>query len=140
MVMEELKNSFPNINIREDKFGERWVEISLDLLRDIISFLKERGYIHLTTITGHDIGEKIKLIYHLVQLSGKKSNETLHIETFVDKQSNMAPSIVDIFPSALIYEREVYDLLGIKFEGHPNLKRLLLPEDTPEGFHPLRKS
>jgi NADH:ubiquinone oxidoreductase subunit C len=48
-----------------------------------------------------------------------------------------APTISDIYPGADWYEREVYDLFGIKFAGHPNLKRLLLPEDAT--IHPLRK-
>ena len=139
MDLEELKNRFGGIEVVEDKFGEKWLQVGLDVLRDVIKYLKDKGYDHLTTITGHDVGESIKLIYHLLK-TDVNPNESINVVVLVDKQSNLAPSIVDIFPSALVYEREVYDLLGVKFEGHPNLKRLLLPEDTPEGYHPLRKS
>ena len=140
MVMEELKSKFEGIELKEDKRGEKWVFVPLEAIRDVLEFLKSKGYEHLTTITGHDVGDSIKLIYHLINIESSVPNETLNVVTFVDKKSNLAPTIVDIYPNALVYEREVYDLLGIKFEGHPNLKRLLLPEDTPEGFHPLRKS
>ena len=52
----------------------------------------------------------------------------------------MAPTITDIIPGALLYEREIHDLFGVKFEGHPNLEPLILPEDWPRDVHPMCKN
>jgi len=49
------------------------------------------------------------------------------------------PTITPIVPGAILYEREVHELLGVVFSGHPNLSPLILPEDWPEGVYPLRK-
>ena len=138
-ICEELSKRFgEDVKCSQDKEGNIWVDVNLDALRDVLKFLLEQGFDHLTTITGHDTGEKIVLIYHLIKFgNGKAIN--LNVRTWTDREKSIAPSILDIYPSALVYEREVYDLLGVKFEGHPGLKRILLPEDLPEDFHPLRK-
>jgi NADH-quinone oxidoreductase subunit C len=47
--------------------------------------------------------------------------------------------VVSLLPGAVLYEREVHDLLGVVFDGHPSLERLILPDDWPEGVYPLRK-
>jgi NADH-quinone oxidoreductase subunit C len=49
------------------------------------------------------------------------------------------PTITSIIPGAILYEREVHELLGVVFSGHPNLSPLILPEDWPDGVYPLRK-
>ncbi|RLG90884.1 hydrogenase large subunit, partial [Candidatus Bathyarchaeota archaeon] len=51
----------------------------------------------------------------------------------------VVPTITDIIPGAVLYEREVHDLLGVAFEGHPDLSPLVLPEEWPERVYPLRK-
>ncbi|MGC8848926.1 MAG: NADH-quinone oxidoreductase subunit C, partial [Candidatus Bathyarchaeia archaeon] len=63
----------------------------------------------------------------------------LTVATAVSREEPRIESITDILPGATFYEREVYDLLGVRFEGHPNLKRVLLPDEWPEGVYPLRK-
>ncbi len=74
------------------------------------------------------------VFYHLTSVV---SNQDIRIETTVADDTVKVPSITDIWPSANWYEREVYDMFGLHFEGHPNLKRLLMPEYW-EGY-PLRK-
>jgi NADH:ubiquinone oxidoreductase subunit C len=51
-----------------------------------------------------------------------------------------APTITDVIHGALLYEREIHDLFGVKFEGHPNLEPLILPDDWPKDVYPLRRS
>ncbi len=103
--------------------------------RDAISALLESfPSTIISTITGLDLGDAIELNYHLWC---RKAEVT--IRTRVSKLKPEIKTITDIIPGAALYEREVFDLLGVKFLGHPDLKRLVLPESWPEGQHPLRK-
>ena len=61
------------------------------------------------------------------------------VKTLVDRQSPAVRTITGVFPGAIFYEREVHDILGVKFEGHPDPRRLVLPDDWPDGVYPLRK-
>ncbi len=130
----------PGSKVDVDKHGVAWTTIPIDKLRDLLKHLKEKGYSHLTTITGTDLIDegKMELIYHLIpyEITGYP---ILCLKSTIPRDNPVAPSIVDLFDIALIYEREVYDLVGIKFEGHPNLDRIFLRKDLPEDYHPLRK-
>ena len=75
------------------------------------------------------------LVYHLLSFDAPGR---LRLKVGLTGENPVADSITDIWPSANWYEREVYDLFGVRFEGHPNLRRLIMPHDW-EG-HPLRKS
>ncbi len=116
---------------------ERRVYISLKpgLHRDAISTLLEAyPTTIISTITGVDLGDYIELNYHL--WCGRAE---VTIRTKVPKLKPEIDTITDIIPGAALYEREVFDLLGVRFINHPDLRRLLLPEDWPEGEYPLRK-
>ncbi len=91
----------------------------------------------LSTITGSDRGEAIDVIYHFVT-----EGVGLNVRCVVAKDGDNADkidSLTPTLPAAILYEREVADLLGIEFVGHPDPRRLILPEDMPEDEHPLRK-
>lgn len=86
--------------------------------------------------TGTDIPEGIEMLYHFSDDSaGVFYTVKLLVE---DKARPEVDSITPLFPGAEWIEREVWELLGVNFKGHPNLKRLLLAEDWPEGEYPLR--
>ncbi len=78
--------------------------------------------------------DRFAVVYHLLSM---KYNRRLRIRCFLDSESLLIPSVIDIWPSANWYEREAFDLFGVLFEGHPDLRRLL----TDYGFigHPFRK-
>lgn len=104
----------------------------------IISFLKETyGPIHLSAITATDMGDEGFEISFNIWSYDKKTY--ILVKSKIPKDAPVIDSIVDIIPGATLYEREAHDLLGIVFRGHPNLTRLILPEDWPEGVYPLRK-
>lgn len=100
----------------------------------VIGQLKEWGYNYLADITAVDYEEVFTCVYHLMSLN---HFGMLKIKVELDKKDPQIPSIVDYWPAANVQEREVYDMFGIKFVGHPNLKRILCPDDF-QG-HPLRK-
>jgi NADH:ubiquinone oxidoreductase subunit D/NADH:ubiquinone oxidoreductase subunit C len=108
-----------------------------DRLVEVATFLRdELGYAYLSCITGVDYPERtdrFETVYHLFRAQGGPL--TLHVRASGD--APVVPSLVGIWPSASFQEREAWDLMGIRFEGHPGLRRILLWE----GFagHPLRK-
>ena len=139
-LIEEVKSGFPDSEISTDKRGVIWVKVPHEKIKDVMRFFFEKGFNHLTTITALDHLEekKFELIYHIFGFESGYKNFVC-VRTEIDRDNPEIDTILDIYANALLYEREVYDLMGIKFKGHGGLKRLLLPEDTPEGFHPLRK-
>ena len=87
--------------------------------------------------SGVDTPEGIEILYHF---SDDKSGIIFSVRTLIeDKNSPEIDSLVQLFSAAEWIEREMWEMLGINFRGHPNLKRLLLAEDWPEGEHPLRQ-
>jgi Ni,Fe-hydrogenase III large subunit/NADH:ubiquinone oxidoreductase subunit C len=102
--------------------------------RDAVSLLlKKVEDTELSTISGVDLGNEIELNYHMV------CEGTVTLKNRVPKEKPVTKTITDILPGANLYEREVFDLLGVDFEGHPNLERLLLPDSWPQGDYPLRR-
>jgi membrane-bound hydrogenase subunit beta len=112
-----------------------FVTIALPQLKQAVSYLKDNwGLTHITTITAIDVGEEIELLYHFFC-----QGVTLSLRTFVPKANPVIDTITAIIPGATLYEREIQDLLGLKVIGHPDPRRLILPEDWPDGVYPLRK-
>ncbi|MGQ4832424.1 MAG: NADH-quinone oxidoreductase subunit C [Candidatus Asgardarchaeia archaeon] len=138
-IIEFMKFKYGD-KVREAKIqrtGRVYIEIDSDVFKQAIHHLKEHWNAwHIITITGIDYGESFVLLYHFFI---PNKNTIITMKTEIPKDPGEFPTITDLYPGANLYEREVYDMLGIKFIGHPNLKRLLLPEDWPEGVHPLRK-
>lgn len=90
---------------------------------------------HLIQISAVDNGEMFELIYNLTG----SHRTVLSITIELPRDIPEAPTTSDILPPAGIYERQIHDLLGIEFKGHPDLKRIILNEDWPADKYPLRK-
>ncbi len=137
-IVESLKN-FLKENVLEVKIPRErriFIRIKSEALKDAAKHLvKDLGFKHLSTITGIDLGEQIEVIYHLAH----KGSIELSLRLTVPKKNPTIPTITDVIPGAILYEREVHDLLGVTFEGHPDLSPLVLPEGWPKGVYPLRK-
>ena len=91
--------------------------------------------IHLTNLCGVDYWDHFEVVYH-IQSFDKNHIATLKVEV-MDRDNAVTPSVVPVWHGAWMQENEAYDLLGIKFEGHPNLYRIFLWDGYP-GW-PLRK-
>ena len=115
-------------------------KVSLDQLKSICALLKENDQLFfdmLSNISAVDLGADAQLMevnYHLYSIPNEASL-TLRVE--VDRKAPKVPTVSDLWRAADWHEREAFDLLGIHFEGHPDLRRILLPNDW-EGY-PLRK-
>ena len=134
-VAAKLQQQFPVSIVESNK--DSVVVQSQDLF-DIISFLNtspDFEFNYLSGITAVDYYDYFEVVYHLVSMV---NNHSLVIKTRCYGRENLVvPSIVSIYQAANYQEREVFDLMGISFEGHPNMKRLFL-WDGYKG-HPLRK-
>ena len=115
---------------------DAWVTI--DSLSEVARFLKETDdldFAFLTSITAVDYVEHFELVYHL--LSMRRNHSVVVKALCYGREEPTVPSVVDVWQGADLQEREIWDLMGIRFEGHPNMKRILLWEGFPG--HPLRK-
>ncbi|MFP4005101.1 MAG: NADH-quinone oxidoreductase subunit C [Candidatus Hadarchaeia archaeon] len=119
---------------REDQ-RRIYASVGKDCYLELFDELKKNGLNHLTAITGTDIGEKFEILYHLETGNGT----LLNISFEVEKENESIESITNIFPGAILYEREIMDMLGLEVKGHPDPRRLFLADSWPEHKHPLRK-
>ena len=131
----EIKQNVPNAVVTFDDINV-WVEP--DKLLDVCAFLKDNAELDMqfiNSISAVDYIEYFELVYHLRSL---RHNTTLVIKTKCFGRKNITvPSVTSVWKGAELQEREAWDLMGIKFSKHPNMKRILLWEGFPG--HPLRK-
>ena len=115
-----------------------WVEIAPERLVEVCAFLRddpELNFAYLSSLTGVDRLDHFEVAYHLLSLT---HNQSTALKTkALDRENPEVPSVVPVWRGAHFQEREAYDLLGIRFAGHPDLRRIFLWE----GFagYPLRK-
>ncbi len=120
--------------------GELTVVVPREQLRHAAEFLRgdpELQFVFLSDITATDrfpIEPRFAVNYHLVSLERR---ERLRLKVRVSGDTPVVDSVTAVWPTADWHEREIFDLFGVRFEGHPDLRRLLMPDDW-EGY-PLRK-
>jgi len=120
-------------------FGELTLEVRADQIVKVLTFLRDDSqckFVQLTDICGVDFPERAKrfdVVYHLISMI---NNMRIRVKIRTDEETPVA-SVVNVFPAAGWYERETWDMYGVMFDGHPDLRRLL----TDYGFQgfPLRK-
>jgi NADH-quinone oxidoreductase subunit C len=120
--------------------GEMTISVSAPAIDKILQFLKTEknlDFNFLSDICGVDYVKdhgSFEVVYHLLSM---KNNVRLRIKANVPSDKPEIPSVTPIYRSANWFERETYDMFGITFSGHPDLRRILNPDDFPG--HPLRK-
>ncbi len=116
------------------------LEVAPATVHDVIEYLKDHAdepFPLLMSLHGCDyLPEEPRLGVHY-QLLSMERVDRVNVKTRVGVDDPTVPSVVDLFPGADFQEREVYDMFGVVFEGHPDLRRILMPEDY-EG-HPQRR-
>ena len=114
------------------------IEIAPAAIVDICRFLKDQlQFVRLSTVTGVDrypAEPRFEVVYHLHSI---ERNERIRLKCRVRGLDPVIESVTSVWRAANWYEREVFDLFGIRFMNHPDLRRIMLPDDW-EG-HPLRK-
>jgi NADH-quinone oxidoreductase subunit C/D len=137
VVEQKLDEKFPGIVKADDRQGyQGYIVDTNELIRVTTALRDEMGYDFLSSVTGVDYlpEGKMEMVYHLYHSTGGAG---LILKSQVQRDNSVLPSLVPIYPGAELQEREIWDLLGIRFTGHPDLRRILMWEGF-EG-HPLRK-
>jgi NADH-quinone oxidoreductase subunit C len=116
------------------------LEIAPQSVHDVLAYLKSEAqetFPHLMSVHGCDyLPDEPRLCVHYELLSMERV-ERLNVKTRMGVEAPHVPTVTDLFPTADYQEREVWDMFGIRFDGHPDHRRILMPEDY-EG-HPQRR-
>lgn len=124
-----------NLSTTQALHGAVEVQVKKDVLLDLMKDLKNDAEMDfLSCVTGLDWVEDYEIVYHL---NSCKTGDKMVIKVRLDKNSPEVDTVTSVWSTANWQEREIFDLYGIKFKRHPNLKRLLLADDHPG--HPMRK-
>lgn len=140
---EALKNKFGDkVTEIHDHRGDETAFVTRESLKEICAFLKSDPkfkisvLMDLTAVDGLWMKWKprFEVVYHFYSM---EKNHRLRIKVRVDEKDAVVPTLTDLWPIANWFEREAWDMFGIKFDGHPDLKRILMYEEFVG--HPLRK-
>lgn len=123
--LNELNDDMPTLVVK----GEHW-PAAAKLLKEH----EELQYNYLRNVTGVDYETHLEVVYHLLSLTSKR---VVAVKLRTDRDQASVPSATPIWRSAEWNEREIYDLLGVDFPGHPDMRRIMMPDDWVG--HPLRK-
>ncbi len=132
----EAWNAVALVDARFD-FGELTLTIAPDQIRAAAAAVQAAGYNFfedMTAVDWYPSAPRFQLSYHILSHAFK---ERIRLRVLLDEVDPSVESITPVWAGANFYEREVFDLFGIRFEGHPNLRRIMLPDEW-KG-HPLRK-
>ena len=134
-VAGRIDEALPGVVLRHEA-NDVWVDLSSIL--EVSRFLRDDpdlDFAFLSAISAVDYVEYFELVYHLVSM--RRNHRVVVKSRVFGREEPSVPSVIDIWRGADLQEREIWDLMGIRFDGHPNMKRVLLWEGFPG--HPLRK-
>jgi len=150
-ITDNIKNQFgDDVEVEYVKENRTRIKVPKEKIYDIAKFIKDQTpFDHAESVTGVDFPEdkEIGVTYHLGSYTDPEyAKQVLALSTRVPREENPNPgndstkltSLRDMFYSVEFHEREVFEMLGVYFEGHPDNRRLLLPEDWAD-LPPLRK-
>jgi NADH-quinone oxidoreductase subunit C len=138
-IIKIIKDEFKDKILKVEEEPDLTIYIPNDKILNICRFLHdadELNFVYLSDISGVDYPQRtprFDVVYHLYSI---EKNHRIRLKTQVEEGKKL-PSVTGIWQGANWFEREVYDLFGIEFENHPDLRRILLTDDW-QG-HPLRK-
>jgi len=137
-ILNELKEKYKERIIDSKILRDRRVNFVVkkdDHIAVLKTLYEKFGFIHCSTVTGYDATAHYEVIYHIFDNKSILCNVTVQ----VPKEDPILESVTSFLPSANLYEREIFDLIGVNYRNHPNMKRLVLPDEYPADLHPLRK-
>ncbi len=134
-ILQVLREIFPTetIEVQAVPIDESFIALPPNCIHHATEVLVDRFDLrHLSTITGQDTGSAIELLYHFWDGGG------LTLRTSLPRDEPHIATLTDLIPGAALYEREVSEMLGVTFDGHPDPRPLLLPDDWDEKQFPMK--
>ncbi len=137
-ILAKIKEKFPDNDISPDPLNSDCVVVERALIPALPAWLREEpglqfDYLEFQTCVDYP-PDRIELVYYLMSL---ERNHRIALKVRLPREEPSIPSVSHLWSNADWNEREIYDLFGVNFEGHPDLRRIMMPDDW-EG-HPLRK-
>jgi Ni,Fe-hydrogenase III component G len=136
-ILNEIKNKYGEQVVVFEKNNRRaYIDAPKEIAKELVKFLYCDLGARMSTASGVDTKTGIEILYHM---SFDKYALVVSVRVIAPKPDPEMPTFTDFMPSTEWVEREIHEMLGVNFIGHPNLKRLLLPDDWPNGVYPYRK-
>ncbi len=136
-MVDELREKFPQGIVECKQQGnEAWLSVEPGILLAVSRYLKAAGFDYPADLAAVDDGKSLRVVYRLYAMA---SGQYVVISVPAARKGGALPSVSSIWGGAEWPEREIFDLFGITFQGHPDLRRLLLPADY-DGPPPLLKT
>lgn len=140
-VVDSLKKAFPEGILSVNDFrGETTVQVKKEIIVEVCKFLRDDPsslFDYCTDICGADAytpENRFEVIYHLYSTV---VNHRIRLKVLVDEADMHCPSVTSVWPGANWPERETFDMIGVTFDGHDDMRRMYMPEEFE--YHPLRK-
>ena len=137
-VLGDLRKKFKDdiVEILDERSKKVYIEIKQESLVKVASYIFKDLKARFNTASGVDMRNHMEVLYHFLI---EDINLLISLRVKLQKSKLEIDSLLPIFEGANWIEREMHEILGINFKGHPDLKRLLLPDDWPDGVYPLRR-
>lgn len=137
-VLNDLRTRFAGdiLDLLEKSPKRVYIEIRAESIRKVALFLFKDLGARFNIASGVDGRSHMEILYHFTL---EDINLLISLRVRLEKPNLEVESLAPLFEAANWVEREIHELLGINFKGHPDLRRLLLPDDWPQGVYPLRQ-
>lgn len=140
-IIEKMQSGLPGAYERHEEFrGDLTIVVRKDEIVRAARFIKEEpdlAFDLIIDVLGVDMyrpANRFEVVYNLYSLQHRRY---LRLKVLVDEASLVVPTVTEVWPGANWHERETYDMFGIVFDGHPDLRRMYMPEEFE--YYPLRK-
>jgi NADH-quinone oxidoreductase subunit C len=141
-LAERLREHFADGYVKAVEWrGDLAITVTRDKLHEVAQFLRDDPamdfdyIVHVSSVDWPDDEERFEVVYEFYSI---RKRQRIRLKTRVPEADCVVDSLTDLWKGADFMEREVYDMMGIRFRRHPDLRRILMPDDYTEGY-PLRK-
>ena len=142
VLAERIQQEYPRGFIKAVEWrGDVAVTVTREFLHDIARFVHDDPdidcdyIVHVSSVDWPDDEERFEVVYEVYSI---RKRHRIRLKTRVSESDCIVDSLTDLWKGAEFMEREVYDMMGIRFRHHPDLRRILMPDEYTEGY-PLRK-
>lgn len=141
-LAKRIEETFPGACIKTTEWrGDLAVTVQRGALHDVAKFLRDEPslqfdyIVHVSSVDWPDDEERFEVVYEFYSI---RTRQRIRLKTRAPEADAVVDSLTDLWKGADFMEREVYDMMGIRFRNHPDLRRILMPDEYEEGY-PLRK-